>query len=111
MLPTSLEAFIEHMDDAPIEPELVQITTLGPSEIRELSPIFVIPGLSGHKELDEMVFELIYPTFWANLPSKPMPLEDLAQNLAEVCSFHRFVILVQNCWIFYGNMGWDFGPK
>lgn len=84
MLPTSLETFIEHIDDAPIEPELVQITTLGPTEMRELSPIFVFPGLSGHKELDEMAFELIYPTFWANLPSKPMPLKDLAKTLAEV---------------------------
>ncbi|RZB84952.1 fatty acid synthase, partial [Asbolus verrucosus] len=83
ILPTSLEDFIEDSSEAPEKPELVQVPTLGPREMRELSPVFIIPGLSGHKELKEMAFELLYPTFCAVLPSTAMSIKELAADLAE----------------------------
>lgn len=86
ILPTSLEDFIEETKSAPAKPELTQLVTLGPREMRELSPVFIIPGLSGYKEMKEMAFQLLYPTFCAVYPSKPMPIEELAADLAQVKS-------------------------
>ncbi|KAJ8980787.1 hypothetical protein NQ317_004788 [Molorchus minor] len=77
LLPTSTE-IIKDQKYAPSEPTFVQIVTEGPREIRELAPIFIIPGLTGKKELDELAMNLLYPTFCAVLPSKPIPFKDLA---------------------------------
>lgn len=66
------------------EPTLVQIVTEGPREIRELAPVFVIPGLAGRKNLDEMAMTLLYPTFLAVLPSTPWSIKDMAVAYVEV---------------------------
>ncbi|KAH0814014.1 hypothetical protein GEV33_008777 [Tenebrio molitor] len=83
ILPTSLEDFTEETSSAPAKPELVQLVTLGPREMRELSPVFIIPGLSGDKELKEMALQLLYPTFCAVLPSTPLSIKELALDLVE----------------------------
>ncbi|EEZ97866.2 fatty acid synthase [Tribolium castaneum] len=83
ILPNSLEDFIEETKSAPAKPQLIQLRTLGPREIRELAPVFIIPGLSGFKEMNEMAFQLLYPTFCAVLPSTPMPIKELALDLVE----------------------------
>lgn len=83
LLPSSLEDFIEEVQDAPTAPDLVQVPTLGPREMRELSPVFIIPGVSGQVECKDMAFQLLYPTFCAVYPSTPISIKDLATNLAE----------------------------
>lgn len=82
-----MEDFIEETKSAPVKPQLIQMRTLGPREIRELAPVFIIPGLSGFKEMHEMAFQLLYPTFCAVLPSTPMPIKELALDLVEVRVF------------------------
>nr|CAI5821978.1 unnamed protein product [Callosobruchus analis] len=68
---------------APEEPDFVQVITEGPMEIRELLPLFVIPGLTGHDELEKMFESILYPTFLAQLPNKPWPLKKMAEKYAE----------------------------
>ncbi|XP_018570431.1 fatty acid synthase-like [Anoplophora glabripennis] len=82
MLPTPPD-IIRDQKYASKEPTLVQIVTEGPREIRELAPVFVIPGLAGRKELDEMAMTLLYPTFLAVLPSTPWSIKDMAVAYVE----------------------------
>ncbi|CAH0563662.1 unnamed protein product [Brassicogethes aeneus] len=83
MLPSSIDEMYEQHKLAAVEPKLVQQTTLGPREMRELSPLFIIPGLTGQKELDDLCRDLMYPTFCAVLPNSPMSIKELALNLVE----------------------------
>ncbi|KAJ8922067.1 hypothetical protein NQ315_008708 [Exocentrus adspersus] len=78
MLPTPADV-IKEQKRAPAEPTLVQIVTEGPREIRELAPVFIIPGISGRKELDDMAMTLLYPTFLAVLPSTSWSIKDMAE--------------------------------
>lgn len=86
MLPAPEDIIKDHRY-APEEPALVQIVTEGPREIRELAPVFVIPGVTGRKELDEMAMTLLYPTFLAVLPSTPWSIKDMAVAYVEVKFF------------------------
>ncbi|CAG9765257.1 unnamed protein product [Ceutorhynchus assimilis] len=80
MLPSSPEELSEQIKEAPKEPELVQLVTEGPREIRELIPLFIIPGLNTENEIEELARHLLLPTFCAVLPNKPMGLKELAQK-------------------------------
>ncbi|KAJ8961708.1 hypothetical protein NQ318_021308 [Aromia moschata] len=77
LLPTPAD-IIKDQKYSPNEPEMIQIVTEGPREIRELAPIFVVPGISGEKQLDELAMNLLYPTFRVLLPSTKWSLKDLA---------------------------------
>lgn len=80
----SVEELVKSQEDELDEPELLQVITEGPLEIRELAPIFIIPGLTGYSVLDDLLKSLLYPTFCAVYPSKPWPLEKLAEAYVEV---------------------------
>ncbi|CAH2007391.1 unnamed protein product [Acanthoscelides obtectus] len=82
-LPTP-EHLIYAQKRAPQEPEWTQVITEGPMEIRELLPLFVIPGLTGREELEKMFESILYPTFLAQLPEKPYPLKKMAEKFVEV---------------------------
>lgn len=84
ILPTieDLTETIKHIDE---EPKLIQLSSLGPRTIREVPPIFIIPGMSGFKIIKEMASKLLYPIFCARLPLKPMSITDLASVFAKVC--------------------------
>lgn len=84
MLPSSVDEITEHSRFAPKEPKLVQMTTLGPRDMRELHPLFIIPGLTGQSEIEELCRELMYPTFCAVLPSTPLSIQEIATNLLDV---------------------------
>ncbi|XP_066149955.1 fatty acid synthase-like isoform X1 [Euwallacea fornicatus] len=89
MLPKSLDELSEQVEEAPEEPELIQLITEGPQEIRELIPLFIIPGLSTEKEIEELAKHLLLPTFCAVLPRKPFTLKELAK---------KYVELIRNVW-------------
>lgn len=82
LLPPSADYICNEVKEAPEEPELTQLTTLGPREMRELIPIFLVPGLNGQQQFDELALELMYPAFGTVLPSKVMPLNQLAEIFA-----------------------------
>ena len=84
MLLTSPEELSEQIKEAPTEPEIVQLVTEGPREIRELVPLFIIPGLNTTKEIEELAKSLLVPTFCAELPSTQMPIKELAEKLVVV---------------------------
>lgn len=79
----SIDDILRLQKNAHNEPELVQVVTEGPVEIRELAPLFIIPGLTGFTELEEMLKNLLYPTFCAVLPTNPWPWEKLAEVYAQ----------------------------
>lgn len=89
MLPSSPEQLTEQTKEAPDEPQLVQLVTEGPREIRELIPLFIVPGLSTENEIEELARHLLLPTFCAVLPNTPMGLKELAEKFVEV-SCNRF---------------------
>lgn len=84
MLPSSAKELIEQVKEAPEEPEIIQLVTGGPQELRELIPLFIIPGLSTESEIEELASYLLLPTFLAVLPSTPMSIKELAENYATV---------------------------
>ncbi|KAF7281302.1 hypothetical protein GWI33_004884 [Rhynchophorus ferrugineus] len=79
----SIETLVEQMTDAPSEPELTQIASEGPFEIRELAPLFIIPGLNTEVEIEMLARQLFLPTFLAILPSKSYTIQELANIFAE----------------------------
>ncbi|XP_066247499.1 fatty acid synthase-like [Euwallacea similis] len=89
MLPKSPNELIDQVEEAPEEPELIQLVTEGPQEIRELIPFFIIPGLSTEKEIEDLAKNLLLPTFCAVLPNKPYTLKELAK---------KYVELIRNVW-------------
>ncbi|CAG9841081.1 unnamed protein product [Diabrotica balteata] len=96
LLPSEQEV-IRLQKNASDEPEFVQVLTEGPLEIRELAPLFVIPGLTGFAELEQMLKHILYPTFCAVLPSKSWSLEKLAkvcaQRMSEIYSGNDYNIV------------------
>nr|XP_023020295.1 fatty acid synthase-like [Leptinotarsa decemlineata] len=79
----SIEEIIREQKNAKQEPEWVQIVSEGPLEIRELAPLFIIPGLTGHKELEKMIERLLLPTFVAVAPATSWPLDKMAEVYAK----------------------------
>lgn len=70
-----------------VQPEILQILTTGPVKIREIAPIFIIPAIAGRKDLEKMIKDLLYPTYYMSIPSTPWPIEKLAETYAEVTYF------------------------
>lgn len=83
LLPTLTE-IITMQKMSLVEPDFVQILTDGPTEIRELTPVFIIPGISGHEEVKKLAGNLLYPTYCAIIPATTWSLYKLAQVLAKV---------------------------
>lgn len=69
---------------APNEPKLVQLQTLCPQELRELIPLFIIPGLTGGEHLNVLMKNLMYPAFKAILPSSYSNITELGTKYVKV---------------------------
>ncbi|KAG5891273.1 hypothetical protein JTB14_019643 [Gonioctena quinquepunctata] len=82
VIPT-IEEIIREQKNATQEPDVVQVISEGPLEIRELSPVFIVPGMTGHNELEGMVEHLLFPTFVTVLPATFWPIEKLAEVYAK----------------------------
>ncbi|KAK9878926.1 hypothetical protein WA026_003749 [Henosepilachna vigintioctopunctata] len=80
ILPSSIEELTEQYIEAPGTPDFVQLPTLGPRKIRELAPIFVIPGLCGEDKIRELSLELLYPTFCAVYSQQNQTISELAMS-------------------------------
>lgn len=52
--------------------------------MRELPPLFIIPGLTGSNIIRELANQLLYPVFLANLPYNSMDIQEMAETIAEV---------------------------
>ncbi|KAL1508883.1 hypothetical protein ABEB36_003705 [Hypothenemus hampei] len=83
MLPNSIEKLTEQTKDAPDEPDIIQLITEGPQEIRELIPLFIIPGLNTESEIEELASHLLMPSFCGILPRTPTTLKELAEKFVE----------------------------
>lgn len=88
---------MENHKKSTLQPELIQILTDGPVEIRELAPVFIIHGIAGRKDLKKMTNDLSYPTYYTSIPSTPWPIEKLAEIFAEVTYFE---IAISNLQLF-----------
>lgn len=84
MLPASAKDLIKQAKYAEAEIELIQLPTLGPRVMRELPPLFIIPGLMSEGVLRDFADQLLYPTFYASLPYNSLSFQDIAADLAEV---------------------------
>lgn len=84
LLPKSVDELKKQAKFAPAKPELVQLPTLGPRVMRELPPLFLIPGLAGMQVVRDLANQLLYPAFYTNLPCNSMSLQDMAVELAQV---------------------------
>lgn len=69
---------------APAKPQLIQLPTLGPRVMRELPPLYIIPGLMSETIVRDLADQLLYPTFCASLPFNNLSLQDTAAELAQV---------------------------
>lgn len=87
MLPATSEELMEQYKTSSPKAKFRQILTLGPRKIREVPPIFMVPGLYNTKVIHEICFPLLHPTFVAELPNTVTSLEDMANDLAKVLSF------------------------
>ncbi|XP_071051537.1 fatty acid synthase-like [Onthophagus taurus] len=83
MLPSSSQELEQIYLESPDKPTFTQVQTLGPCKIREVPPIFVIPGLFNPEILSKMCFPLLHPTFIANFSNSHLPLEEMAKILAK----------------------------
>lgn len=70
------------------EPDVIQILTEGPTETRELAPIFIITGLNGFSELEKMAKHLLYPTYCTVIPKDSWTIENLAKVFVKVSRVH-----------------------
>lgn len=94
MLPASSDDLLEQYKSSSAKPKFKQILTLGPRRIREVPPVFVIPGLYNAKTIHESFFSVLHPTFVAELPNTTAPLDVIAKDLADVCiNFIKFNFL------------------
>lgn len=83
-MPNSVDELKKEARRAPPKPEFVQLPTLGPRTMRELPPLFIIPGLTGSNIIRELANQLLYPVFLANLPYNSMDIQEMAETIAEV---------------------------
>ena len=92
ILPSSIEDFCELGSSLNESVRLVEIPSLGQttSEIKEITPIFVIPGLNDYSEssLIRLAKKLIYPVFMVKLPSirNEITIKELASLVLPVSS-------------------------
>ncbi|XP_044760998.1 fatty acid synthase-like [Coccinella septempunctata] len=80
ILPSSIEELTEQYIKAPKKPDFIQLPTLGPRKIRELAPIFVIPGLTDNSRIRELALELLYPTYCAVYSQQNQSISELANE-------------------------------
>lgn len=73
---------------------MMQILTEGPTNYREVAPIFIIQGLAGKMEVKKMAQELLYPTYYNVMPCSPWPIEKLAEVYAEVNILYKHLWIV-----------------
>lgn len=89
LLPASAKELIKQAKYSEAEPELIQLPTLGPRVMRELPPLFIIPGLMGEGVLRDFADQLLYPTFYASLPYNYLSFQDIAVDLADVSTVNH----------------------
>lgn len=75
---------IECQKNTSLQPDIVQILTEGPTNIRELAPIFIIQGVAGNNNFQKMSENLLYPTYCTVMPCAPWPIDKLAEIYATV---------------------------
>lgn len=80
ILPSSIEELTEQYTKAPKKPDFIQLPTLGPRKIRELAPIFVIPGLTDNSRIKDLALELLYPTYCAVYSQQNQSISELAND-------------------------------
>ncbi|XP_017779765.1 PREDICTED: fatty acid synthase-like isoform X2 [Nicrophorus vespilloides] len=83
LLPLSSDELVKRSYYMSGEPELVQLPSAGPRRIRELPPVILVPGLSGHETVKEFARNLLYPTFCTQLPNTFMPIKTAATIFAD----------------------------
>ncbi|XP_045461517.1 fatty acid synthase-like isoform X2 [Harmonia axyridis] len=80
ILPASIEELTEQYVKAPKKPDFIQLPTLGPRKIRELAPMFVIPGLTDISRIKDLALELLYPTYCAVYSQQNQSITQLAND-------------------------------
>lgn len=84
-----MKELIKQAKYADATPELIQLPTLGPRVMRELPPLFIIPGLMNEVAIRDLADQLLYPTFCAALPFNSLSFQDTAIDLAEVSTLNK----------------------
>lgn len=84
LLPTAVDELRKQAKRSPAKPEFIQLPTLGPRVMRELPPLFIIPGLASFDIVRDLANQLLYPVFAAVLPYNSMDIQEMAKHLAEV---------------------------
>lgn len=82
LLPSSLQSFTHEVLKPIAHFEL--LPSLCSREVREVPPVFIIPGFSGIDNIKKLAKKLYYPTYVAGLPSVATPIKDIAAELAMV---------------------------
>lgn len=70
--------------------EFELLPSLSTNKVREIPPIFIIPGFSGKDGIKKLASKLYYPTYIAGLPTVATHLENIATDLTKVKILQRF---------------------
>lgn len=88
LLPNSIDEIKKDVAIASLKPDFIQLPTLCPKVVRDLPPLFVIPGLFGRTAVKDLASQLLHPVYCANYPTSTISFKNLASELVEVCGIH-----------------------
>lgn len=85
-LPGSLEELHLLNDKITKEACFIEVSTKSPrlSQLKSVTPVFVIPGFKP-KLLESFYKKIFYPAFEAQLPEQINSIDELSENLVNVC--------------------------
>ncbi|KAF2886940.1 hypothetical protein ILUMI_19233 [Ignelater luminosus] len=83
LLPSSIDSLMKETIQAPKEPDFIQLPSLSTPKMREVPPIFIIPGIFNGKIVQDLARNLLYPVYCASFPVSWLPYNKIAANLAQ----------------------------
>ncbi|KAF2906137.1 hypothetical protein ILUMI_00041, partial [Ignelater luminosus] len=84
LLPSSISNLTEETKNALIIPNFISLPSLCAQTVREIPPVFIIPGMFNTSRVKDLASKLLYPAFCANFPKRMLALETIAALLANV---------------------------
>lgn len=98
MLPPSIEVFKDEVLRSTNDANFVYLPSLCPEDVRQIPPVFIIPGLSGTDAIRKLASKLYYPVYCALFPLTGSSIKDLASDLAKV-KYYSTKVMDSNMYI------------
>lgn len=96
LLPNITDDLEKEARQAPKAPDFVHLPSLSAPTMREVPPIFIIPGIFNKKMVQNLAAKLLYPVYCASFPITWLPFKKMAANLAQVSRTFQVIMKIIN---------------